>query len=73
MVLKLGNLILSHEKSYMTTVDDVPERFPVKIAFTRKLTDDEMMRLAVYAALVEKEFSIESRRGNRHDETMHGG
>ena len=44
VLLKLGKLILSHEKPYMTTVDDVPERFPVKIAFTRKLNDDEMMQ-----------------------------
>ena len=64
MVLKLGDLILSREKSYMSTVDEVVERFPVKIAFARKLTDDELVQLAVQAALIEKGFSYENSKGS---------
>ena len=53
MIIKLGDLLVSHEKSYMSTVDEVPERFPVKIAFARKLTDEELTKLAMYALMVE--------------------
>lgn len=68
MLIKLGDLLVSHGKSYMSTVDEVPERFPVKIAFSRKLTDDELMQLAVYAALIEKGFSYESMKGNKNEQ-----
>ena len=61
MLIKLGDLLVSHEKSYMDT--NAGERFPVKISFTRKLTDDELTQLAIQAALIEKGFSTESRRG----------
>lgn len=37
----------------MSTVDEVGERFPVKIAFARKLTDTEMVQLAGYALLLQ--------------------
>ena len=60
MLIKLGTLLVSQEKSYMSTVDEVCERFPVKIAFTRKLTEDELMQLAVYARIVEGGYSYES-------------
>jgi hypothetical protein len=58
MILKMGKLILSHEKSYMSTVDEVPERFPVKIRFTRKLTDEEMTRLGIYALMIENGIDV---------------
>ena len=58
MILKMGKLLLSHEKSYMSTVDEVPERFPVKIHFTRKLTDQEMTKLGIYAIMIESGIDI---------------
>lgn len=53
MLIKMGALLLSQEKPYMSTADEVPERFPVKIAFTRKLSEQELTKLAVYALMVE--------------------
>ena len=53
MLIKLGTLLVSQEKSYMSTIDEVPERFPVKIAFTRKLNEQELTQLAMYALMVE--------------------
>lgn len=61
MVLKLGALLVSREKPYMSTVDEVPERFPVKIAFIRKLNEQELIKLAVYALMVES--GIEPKEG----------
>ncbi len=58
MLIKFGDLLVSHEKSYTSTVDEVCERFPVKIAFTRKLTEDELIQLSVYALAVEKGISM---------------
>lgn len=54
MLIKLGALLVSQEKPYMSTTDEVPERFPVKIAFTRKLDEQELIKLATYALMVEK-------------------
>lgn len=53
MLIKVGHILVSQEKPYMSTVDEVPERFPVKIAFTRKLNEDELTKLAIYALMVE--------------------
>ena len=53
MLLKMGALLVSREKPYMSTADEVCERFPVKIAFTRELTEQELTKLAVYALMVE--------------------
>ena len=53
MLIKVGHLLVSQEKPYMSTVDEVTERFPVKIAFARKLTEDEMIRLAGCALMIE--------------------
>lgn len=53
MLIKVGHLLVSQEKPYMSTVDEVTERFPVKIAFTRKLTENEMIQLAGYALMIE--------------------
>ena len=67
MLLKLGALLVSQEKPYMSTADEVPERFPVKIAFTRKLDEQELTKLAIYALMVERGRTIvlpELRREN---------
>lgn len=61
MLIKMGALLLSQEKPYMSTADEVPERFPVKIAFTRKLSEQELTKLAVYALIVES--GIEPKEG----------
>lgn len=61
MLLKFGALLISQEKPYMSTVDEVPERFPVKIAFTRKLNESELTKLAIYALMVEN--GIEPKEG----------
>ena len=61
MLLKLGALLVSQEKPYMSTIDEVPERFPVKIAFTKKLNEQELTKLAVYALMVEN--GIDSKGG----------
>lgn len=61
MLLKLGTLLISQEKPYMSTIDEVPERFPVKIAFTRKLDEQELTKLAIYALMVEN--GIEPKEG----------
>lgn len=61
MILKLGALLVSQEKPYMSTIDEVPERFPVKIAFTKKLSEQELTKLAVYALMVEN--GIDSKGG----------
>lgn len=54
MLIKVGHILVSQEKSYMSTVDEAVERFPVKIAFTRKLTEDEMIQLAGFALMLER-------------------
>ena len=59
MLIKLGALLISQEKPYMSTVDEVPERFPVKIAFTRKLNEQELTKLAIYALMVENGVAAE--------------
>lgn len=51
MLIKLGNLLVWQEKRYMNT--DAGERFPVKIAFNRRLNEEEMIHLAAYALLIE--------------------
>lgn len=61
MLIKLGALLVSQEKPYMSTADEVPERFPVKIAFTRKLDEQELTKLAIYALMVEN--GIEPKEG----------
>ena len=61
MLLKMGALLVSQEKPYMNTVDEVLERFPVRIAFTRRLTEQELIKLAIYALIVEK--GIEPKEG----------
>ena len=53
MLIKVGHILVSQEKPYMSTVDEVQERFPVKIAFTRKLNEQELTKLAIYALMVE--------------------
>lgn len=51
MLIKLGNLLVWQGKSYMNT--DFGEIFPVKIAFNRRLNEEEMINLAAYALLIE--------------------
>lgn len=70
MLIKMGDLLVSHEKAYMSTADEVPERFPVKIAFARKLNDQELMKLAVYALMVEN--GIEGKRVSRRMREVSG-
>ena len=65
-MIKFGDLLLSREKSYMNT--DVGERFPIKIAFTRRLTEDEFQRLAVYAYMIEKDYSTDSALRSEKDD-----
>ena len=51
MLIKLGNLLVWQGKPYMNT--DAGEIFPVKIAFSRRLNEEEMINLAAYALLIE--------------------
>lgn len=51
MLIKMGNLLVSQDRLYMNT--DAGERFPVRIAFTRRISETELRQLTAFAYLIE--------------------